>query len=159
MLSRNLNICGGYDPFFAHYLILGRNSNICGRYDLFFCWSCVFGAPLTKGPKRIFCPGARKFSRRPCVWPLLRGITRAGRSREALARVTRLVWSRYATYRYLRCVVNVMLKSLSNYRTCLQSLVNLYSLPVIQKQRTPHWKTICLAREAWSSVFTVWKCV
>ena len=66
MLSQNLNICGGYDSFFAHLLILGRNSNICGCYDSFFCSSSYFGAPLTKGSKRIFCPAARNFSRRPC---------------------------------------------------------------------------------------------
>ena len=51
MLSRNLNICGGYDPLFSHHLILGRNSNICGRYDLFL-------------------PGARNFSQRPWAGPI-----------------------------------------------------------------------------------------
>ena len=45
MLSRNLNICGGYDSFFAHHLILGHH------------WP--------KGPNENFCPGARNFSRRP----------------------------------------------------------------------------------------------
>ena len=49
------------------FLISGRNLNICGRYDLFFCSSLDFGAPLTKGPKRNFCPSARNFSRRPWV--------------------------------------------------------------------------------------------
>ena len=70
------------DPM-MFFLISGRNSNMCGRYDLillitwfwakirtsadaltFFCSSRDFGAPLTKEPKRNFCPGARNFSRR-----------------------------------------------------------------------------------------------
>ena len=34
---------------------------------LFFCSSRNFGAPLTKGPKRNFCPGARNFFRRSCL--------------------------------------------------------------------------------------------
>ena len=67
MLSRNLNICGGYDSFFAHHLILGLNLNICERYNLFFCSSRDFGAPLTKGLKRNFCPGAQNFARRLCA--------------------------------------------------------------------------------------------
>ena len=68
MLSRNLNICGGYDPFFAHHLILGRNSNICERYNLFFAHHVILEhRPLTKGPKRNFCPGARNFSQCTCL--------------------------------------------------------------------------------------------
>ena len=43
MWSRNLNICEGYDRFFAHHLILGRNSNICERYDLFFVHHVILG--------------------------------------------------------------------------------------------------------------------
>ena len=65
MLSRNLNICEGYDPFFAHHLILGRNSNICGRYDLFFLLiMCFWGTTdqraqtnfLPRGPKVLSVP-------------------------------------------------------------------------------------------------------
>ena len=69
---------GNYDPLLLKFLalpqaimfflILGRNLNICGRYNLFFCSSLDFGAPLTKGPKRNFCPSARNFSRRPWLY-------------------------------------------------------------------------------------------
>ena len=88
--GRNSNICGRYDLILLitrcwaeiwtsaeamtlFLLITWFWAEIRTSADAmtFFCSSRDFGAPLTKGPKRNFCPGARNFSRRPWVKILL----------------------------------------------------------------------------------------
>ena len=66
MLSRNLNICGGYDPFFAHHLILGRDSNICGRSDLFLLITWFWGTTDQRAQTK-FSPQGSKFLSAPLL--------------------------------------------------------------------------------------------
>ena len=126
-----MNICVGYDPSFAHHLILGRNSNICERYVFFLLITWFWGTTDQRAQAK-FLPRGPKFLSAPLTWSFASGHGHISNSHPD-TKYERTALVKSSTYSIFECLTRSSQcltkgsknnwKAFRKYSTCCERLI------------------------------------